>query len=167
MEKIKPVYFYCYYDSPVGKINIVKTNEGKITNIMFYGNLNQVKLLRFVTPKLDNNYFKSEIAQFEEYFRGERKKFDVEISFNYGSEFQKKVWNELLKIPYGETVSYKNIAERINNPNAVRAVGSANSFNPISIIVPCHRVIKTNGELGGYSAGVEIKKKLLDLESRK
>lgn len=166
MEKLKKaINYYCYYDSPVGKINIVKNSEDKVTNLMFYENLEQIRLLKFKKVTLNNEHFKNEITQLEEYFKGKRKKFDIEICFEYGSEFQKDVWREVLKIPYGETSTYKNIAESINNPKAVRAVGSANSFNPIPIIVPCHRVIKTNGSLGGYSAGVEIKKFLLNLES--
>lgn len=101
--------------------------------------------------------------QLEEYFRGERKNFDLPLEL-HGTDFQRRVWQELLKIPYGETVSYKNIAERVGNPYAARAVGMANHNNPIAIIVPCHRVIGADGRLGGYAGGVDFKVALLALE---
>lgn len=103
--------------------------------------------------------------QFQEYFSGIRKSFDLPIQMN-GTIFQKKVWNELLKIPYGQTRSYKQIAQNIGNPKAVRAVGMANNKNPLPIIIPCHRVIGSSGKLVGYAGGLNIKKKLLDLENR-
>ena len=83
----------------------------------------------------------------------------------HGTEFQHKVWNELCNTPYGETRSYKDIARKIGNPRAVRAVGGANNKNKLMIVVPCHRVIGTDGSLTGYAGGIEVKKKLLDLES--
>ncbi len=103
------------------------------------------------------------IRQLEEYLAGKRMAFDLTFDVS-GTEFQKKVWNELSKIPYGETRSYKDIACLLNNEKAVRAVGTANGRNPISIIVPCHRVIGSNGNLTGYAGGLSIKTKLLDLE---
>ena len=101
--------------------------------------------------------------QLQEYLCGKRRIFDLPIAL-HGTQFQIRVWNELLKIPYGVTVSYKYIACQIGNPRAARAVGTANHNNPIPIIVPCHRVVAANGGLGGYSGGVEIKRKLLALE---
>lgn len=103
--------------------------------------------------------------QLDEYFRGRRKKFDLPLRLR-GTEFQKRVWRELLNIPYGETASYKDIAIRLGNPNAARAVGMANHNNPVAIIVPCHRVITADGRLGGYAGGVDLKKKLLILENK-
>ncbi|MCH4071907.1 MAG: methylated-DNA--[protein]-cysteine S-methyltransferase [Pseudoramibacter sp.] len=101
--------------------------------------------------------------QLQEYFDGKRQNFD--LSFNArGTAFQKKVWKVLRQIPYGEIKSYKDIADAINNPTAPRAVGRANNKNPLNIIIPCHRVIATSGLLTGYAGGVEIKKKLLELE---
>lgn len=97
------------------------------------------------------------------YFRGDRKSFDIPLHL-IGTDFQKKVWNELIKIPYGETCTYGDIAEAIGNKKYSRAVGYANNQNPISIIVPCHRVIGSNGDLVGYGGGLEIKAKLLSLE---
>ena len=103
--------------------------------------------------------------QLNEYFCGKRKKFDVPINPK-GTEFQKQVWNELLKIPYGQTVTYKQIAQKIEKPNAARAVGMANHNNPIAIIVPCHRVVGSNSKLVGYAFGLERKQFLLDLENK-
>ena len=100
-----------------------------------------------------------------EYFSGERKKFDLPLYFE-GTEFQKSVWNELRKIPYGTTVSYKDIAEGINNEKAVRAVGNANNKNKIMIIVPCHRVIGKNGKLVGFAGGLDKKEFLLEHEKK-
>ncbi len=105
------------------------------------------------------------IAQLDEYFAGHRRAFDLKIRFT-GSPFQCSVWSELLKIPYGTTISYAELARRIGNPKAVRAVASANAANPISILVPCHRVIGSNHSLTGYAGGLDAKKHLLTLESR-
>jgi methylated-DNA-[protein]-cysteine S-methyltransferase len=107
----------------------------------------------------------SELAsqQLSEYFSGKRKSFDLPLE-PQGTEFQKKVWSALLEIPYGETRSYKDIAERIGNPKACRAVGGANNKNPIVIIIPCHRVIGAYGGLVGYGLGLPMKQQLLDIE---
>jgi methylated-DNA-[protein]-cysteine S-methyltransferase len=117
------------------------------------------------TTKLrpDDPYMFSVFTQLEEYFNTERKKFNIPLDIK-GTAFQKKIWNELSKIPYGKTVSYKKIAEKVGNKKALRAVGQANSQNPACLIIPCHRVINTNGKLGGYSAGLKVKERLLELE---
>lgn len=101
--------------------------------------------------------------QLNEYFEGKRKTFDLKLVLQ-GSEFQMKVWQQLLKIPYGETRSYKDIAKILKSPQASRAVGTANGKNPISLIVPCHRVINSGGGLGGYAGGLPTKTTLLNLE---
>jgi len=101
--------------------------------------------------------------QLTEYFNNRRKIFTVPLDLQ-GSDFQVQVWNELLTIPYGKAISYKTLAERIGNKDSVRAVGKANGSNPVPIIVPCHRVINSDGSLGGYSAGLPVKRKLLELE---
>ncbi|WP_413560376.1 methylated-DNA--[protein]-cysteine S-methyltransferase [Bdellovibrio sp. HCB209] len=98
-----------------------------------------------------------------EYLNGERTSFAIPLDPD-GTEFQKRVWNELAKIPYGKTKSYKDIATALKDPNACRAVGTANGRNPISIIVPCHRVIGANGKLTGYAGGLPVKEKLLAIE---
>ncbi|MPN64340.1 Methylated-DNA--protein-cysteine methyltransferase [bioreactor metagenome] len=110
-----------------------------------------------------NEILENTIAQLNEYFNGSRKAFDLKVSLN-GTDFQKNVWNELLKISYGETLSYKSLAIRVGNEKSVRAVGSANSRNKIWIIVPCHRVIGTNGSLTGYAGGIDRKQWLLNHE---
>lgn len=104
------------------------------------------------------------VRELEEYFEGQRKKFDVALDLE-GTRFQVRVWRELLKIPYGSTCSYGQIASKLKMPQAVRAVGAANGQNPLSIIVPCHRVISSTGKLTGYSGGLPVKSKLLELES--
>ena len=101
--------------------------------------------------------------QITEYLTGQRKEFDMPLELE-GTEFQRKVWAELQKIPYGQTRSYKDIAKSLKDANASRAVGTANGRNPISLIVPCHRVISSDGTMGGYAGGLPIKKMLLSLE---
>lgn len=108
---------------------------------------------------------KGAIRQLDEYFAGERREFSIPVVFT-GSPFQCSVWTELMKIPYGATISYAELARRINNPKAVRAVASANATNPISIFVPCHRVIGSNHKLTGYGGGLDAKQALLALEAR-
>ncbi len=103
-------------------------------------------------------------SQLDEYFAGKRKSFDVPYVLS-GTDFQKKVWDALTAIPYGETASYKDIAIKVGNPKASRAIGMANNKNPITIIVPCHRVIGSTGKLVGYAGGMSMKEKILDLES--
>lgn len=103
--------------------------------------------------------------QLDEYFEGRRKTFDLPLDVQ-GTDFQKSVWAELAKIPYGETTSYGEIARRLKNEKAVRAVGAANGRNPISIVVPCHRVIGANGALTGYAGGLPAKTKLLQIEKK-
>ena len=111
----------------------------------------------------ETELIKETYNQLNEYFEKKRRKFDIPIKL-HGSEFQNKVWNALCTIPYGETCTYKDIAKKIGNIKAVRAVGGANNKNPIMIIVPCHRVIGANGSLVGFGAGVEVKRYLLTLE---
>ncbi|MDD2591806.1 MAG: methylated-DNA--[protein]-cysteine S-methyltransferase [Erysipelotrichaceae bacterium] len=146
------------YQMPIGMIRIVAEDDA-IIRIDF-------------TDKLDQDHKQNEVAlikkahqQLIEYFKGKRKVFDININL-IGTPFQKQVWQQLLKIPYGETVSYKWIAENIEKPKAYRAVGMANNRNPISIIVPCHRVIGHDGSLVGYGGGLVTKKFLIDLEKK-
>ena len=103
------------------------------------------------------------IEQLDEYLRGDRNKFDIPLLM-VGTEFQKSVWNALMKVPYGLTSTYLQLAENVNNKKAVRAVASANGANAISLIIPCHRIIGSNGELVGYAGGLPVKKRLLELE---
>lgn len=103
------------------------------------------------------------VRQVEEYLDGKRSQFDLPLE-PIGTEFQRKVWRELARIPYGKTISYTELARKIRNERAVRAVGTANGRNPLSLVIPCHRVIAADGTLGGYAGGLEIKKRLLELE---
>lgn len=144
-----------FYETEIGIIGIRENNKS-ITDIYF--------------SKVDTNdniketeLIKECFKQLKEYFDGSRVKFDLPLEVK-GTEFQKKVWNELLKIPYGQTKSYKDIAIAIGNERASRAVGMANNKNPIPIIIPCHRVIGSNGKLVGYAGGVNVKEKLLNIE---
>ena len=102
-------------------------------------------------------------AQISEYLAGQRKGFNVPIRIE-GTEFRKKVWNELLKIPYGTTITYKELAQRIGSPTACRAVANACGANPLPILIPCHRVTASGGKPGGYTGGIDIKEALLELE---
>jgi O-6-methylguanine DNA methyltransferase len=111
----------------------------------------------------DDPYMFGVFRQLNEYFNLERKNFDVPLDI-FGTQFQIQVWNEVKKIPYGETITYKALANRINNPGSVRAVGGANSMNPVPIIIPCHRVVGIKGSLVGYAGGLELKEHLLELE---
>jgi methylated-DNA-[protein]-cysteine S-methyltransferase len=113
--------------------------------------------------KSDNAVIDKTIKELDEYFAGRRKEFDIPLLF-VGTDFQKKVWNELLKIPFGQTVSYMDIARKIKEPKGVRAVANAIGANPMSIIVPCHRVIASNNTLGGYAGGLKAKKALIERE---
>jgi methylated-DNA-[protein]-cysteine S-methyltransferase len=146
------------YKSPFGIITI-QEKDGAISHVY----------LPNAEPDISENsnaLLEKAERQFEEYFGGKRKIFDLPLTFHGYGDFAVKVYGELLKIPYGETVSYKYIAERIENPKACRAVGLANNKNPLAIIVPCHRVIGSNGKLVGYGGGLDLKIKLLELERR-
>ena len=108
---------------------------------------------------------KQAVQQLDEYFKGQRTVFELQLDWSGAAEFHRAVWNELLQIPYGRTTSYGAIAEKLGDPKSVRAVGQANKHNPIAIIVPCHRVIAKSGELQGYFYGLDFKRRLLALEN--
>ncbi len=148
-------------ESKVGPLYLVASNEG--LRGVFFGkqNLKLVKQLNLLNPV--DKILAQASEQLEEYFAGKRKRFSLALHFT-GTVFQKKVWQALSIIPFGQTVSYREIAKQIKNPRAVRAVGSANGKNPFCIIIPCHRVISSDGKLGGYSGGLAIKRALLKHE---
>lgn len=155
-----------YYQSPVGllKINI---NEGFITEIAFCDEspLENSPVTDEIIS-LENNIVLNEFKiQLDEYFAGKRTVFDLKIQ-QAGTPFQQQVWNELIKIPFGKTISYLQLSQRINNAKAVRAVGAANGKNNLPIIVPCHRVIGSNGTLTGYAGGLWRKQWLLEHENK-
>ena len=112
----------------------------------------------------DAKVLRNTISQLDEYINGQRQVFDIPLDLSTGTPFQQKVWEALLKIPYGKTISYAQLANHIGQPTACRAVANANGKNPISLIIPCHRVIASDGKLGGYTGGIEIKQTLLDIE---
>ena len=147
----------CFYESPVGMLGIAE-NGIAITDL-FFGNTMPNPMWQLLnTPLLTQA-----INQLEAYFSGERTAFDLPLGAE-GTEFQRSVWEALLRIPYGETRSYGQIAEAIGKPKAGRAVGMANHRNPIAIIIPCHRVIGSDGSLVGYGGGINVKTFLLQLE---
>ena len=148
------------FESPIGKLVLIASDK-KLISILFENTKPDV--LENSTKNQNNSILFQTEYQLNEYFSGNRKKFDIPLKLD-GTIFQKKVWKELQKIPYGETISYQELAKRVGDINKSRAVGNANGRNPIPIIVPCHRVILKNGKLGGYGGGLEIKRFLLDLE---
>ncbi|HEX6928917.1 MAG TPA: methylated-DNA--[protein]-cysteine S-methyltransferase [Gammaproteobacteria bacterium] len=154
---------WCRMQSPIGGLILVEEN-GELTEIGFVDGRHPARPPQGAGE--DARPFGNVIRQLEEYFAGKRRDFDLPLA-PHGTAFQQRVWNALLKIPFGKAVSYSDIAQRIGNPNAVRAVGLANGRNPIPVIIPCHRVIGKDGSLTGYGGGLPIKKKLLALEGIK
>lgn len=148
---------YIFIDTPVGRMTLAE-EDGYITNLA-YGEITFEDSCKNETELL----YKAK-KQLEEYFSGERKKFDLPLK-PVGTVFQRSVWEALLEIPYGEIVTYKTIANRIHQPCAARGVGMANNKNPIAIIIPCHRVIGAKGVIKGYSGGIDKLKILLTLEN--
>ncbi|PGZ88161.1 methylated-DNA--[protein]-cysteine S-methyltransferase [Bacillus sp. AFS029533] len=145
-----------YIDTPLGTLRIVGNAKG-VSYIDFVKEDND-EIQKIVPPSL-----KDAANELIEYFNGSRKEFSIQ-SIAKGTPFQESVWKELVKIKYGETASYADIANRIGNPKAVRAVANANARNPLSIIVPCHRIIGSNGKLTGYAGGLWRKEWLLNRE---
>ena len=153
--------FYSYIPTPIGRLCVVASEEG-LVNIDFENDPNPYPL---TSSDIYDPIKLSDVAeQFKLCFKKELTSFRLPLSPS-GTDFQKTVWQELQNIPYGEVISYKTLAQRIGNIKAVRAVGNANGKNPLPIVVPCHRVIGSNGTLTGFAGGLEIKQRLLDLES--
>jgi methylated-DNA-[protein]-cysteine S-methyltransferase len=151
---------YCYYKSPIGTLTL-QTNAQGLLGVWFQTQQNQPENLGRLNKQ--QPILTRTVAQLDEYFRGDRQHFMLPIASS-GTVFQQQVWSALATIPFGKTWCYQELANAINNPNAVRAVGLANSKNPISIIIPCHRVIGKNGKLTGYAGGIERKQALLEHE---
>ncbi|MBK7631456.1 MAG: methylated-DNA--[protein]-cysteine S-methyltransferase [Ignavibacteriales bacterium] len=153
-----------YSEEIISEINIVVLVSSKGVKKIFLNPKKEIKELSTATKlRSDDPYLFEIFNQLKEYFAGTRKKFDVPLDVE-GTEFQKRVWIELQKIPYGKTISYKTLSEKLGHVKAIRAVGTANGKNPIAIIIPCHRVIGADGKLVGYAGGLDIKEKLLHLE---
>jgi methylated-DNA-[protein]-cysteine S-methyltransferase len=153
---------YTKIDSPIGPLLLVADDSG-LRHIDFVNGRHLAK----VEPSWKENAkpLAETVRQLNAYFSGKLEDFDLPLA-PQGTTFQQAVWKSLCDIPYGETISYGELAKRIGNPNASRAVGLANGSNPIPIIIPCHRVIGSNGKLTGYGGGLPIKEKLLALEQR-
>ena len=160
---------YRTFQSPVGELTLV-ANARALTGV-FFRHCKRSEVIQGswiatspTAPRNDESILLEAQQQLTEYFAGKRTQFDLPLEFT-GTDFQKKVWAALLEIPYGQTKSYADIAKQVGLPKAVRAVGLANSKNPISIIAACHRVIGSRGKLTGYAGGLHNKKYLLELES--
>ncbi|MFC4075861.1 methylated-DNA--[protein]-cysteine S-methyltransferase [Salinithrix halophila] len=157
-------------ESPIGPILLALTNKGLCRLDFIKGEQAYITMKLWakewigpVRSERNDTALAPYVRQLQEYFEGKRRRFDISVDL-YGTSFQKLVWQQLQAIPYGELRSYKDVATAMGAPKAVRAVGGANNKNPVSIIVPCHRVIGSNGSLVGYGGGLAIKEYLLDLE---
>lgn len=158
-------FVYTYMDSPVGKLTLIGSDKGLAAILWENDRPGRVQ----ATPdiKADQHpVLLATIQQLQEYFEGKRTTFSITLDL-HGTAFQKDVWAILAAIPYGETRTYLQIAQQLNHPKAVRAVGAANGRNPVSIILPCHRVIATSGALTGFAGGLPVKAALLSLEGAK
>lgn len=155
VEPLQQERAWCLCRTPIGTVRITESEKG-VTGLRFCDGTEQA-------PEVSGIYLGEACRQLREYFSKKRRSFDVPLDLR-GSEFQRRVWDELQGIPYGETRSYQDIAASIGNPNAARAVGLANNRNPILIMIPCHRVVGKNKKLVGYAAGLERKEYLLALE---
>lgn len=153
--KIKSSVFYDSFESPLGTLYLVFSGNS-LAGISFRKPL-QIAFRKGSSPK-------NLRRELEDYFQGAGHGFTQKIKFLKGTDFEKKVWSYLKDIPFGETRTYKWLAEKVGNPSATRAVGKALSRNPIPIVLPCHRIIESDGSIGGYSSGVGIKRRLLEME---
>jgi len=153
--------FYWRASSPVGPLFLAASTKG-LVRLEFDGRVQKLNP-RTIHLHESKSAFAPYLRELNDYFAGERREFSFPLDLR-GTEFQLACWHALLEIPYGETRSYREIAEAIGHPHAYRAVGMSNNRNPVAIVVPCHRVIASSGSLCGYGGGLEIKRKLLDLE---
>jgi methylated-DNA-[protein]-cysteine S-methyltransferase len=149
--------YACTLDSPIGPLTVLVNADGALQRILFP---------KDAAPRdvvWDEEKCAPAAAQLAEYFAGARQSFDLPLA-PQGTEFQRRVWRELAAIPFGATIDYRSLAERVGRPGAARAVGRANATNPIPIVLPCHRVIGADGSLTGYAGGIETKRQLLEME---
>ena len=151
--------FYKEMESPVGKLKLAASADALVAILWERESPNRIKLATLSYDPQQPILIETE-RQLEEYFAGTRNEFNLPLE-PAGTEFQKKVWRALREIPYGQTRSYLDLAKRIDSAKAVRAVGAANGKNPLSIVVPCHRIVGANGALTGFAGGLEVKAKLL------
>jgi methylated-DNA-[protein]-cysteine S-methyltransferase len=154
---------YKMMESPVGRLKLVASDKGLAAILWEKRRTHQVCRMEMVEDAENPILVRTE-RELKEYFAGKRKTFSVALDM-MGTRFQKDVWEALLAIPFGETRSYGQLAKQLGNPRATRAVGAANGRNPVSIIVPCHRVVGSSGKLTGFGGGLDVKARLLSLES--
>ena len=160
-------YNYSIIETPIGSLSILADNNS--LKMLKFSDSFQSFEKKISMPKIlrkKNIVLKNVEKQIQEYFRKERKKFDIPLDISLGTTFQQTVWKSLIDIEYGSLASYADIARNVKRPKAYRAVGNANNSNPISIIIPCHRVVGSNGNLSGYGGGIDKKKFLIDLEEQ-
>jgi methylated-DNA-[protein]-cysteine S-methyltransferase len=155
---------YKTIESPIGKLKLVASDRGLVAILWDNDNPRRVRLSDLVENRKHPVLVETE-RELGEYFAGRRKAFSVALDMR-GTRFQKDVWEALFAIPFGETRSYGQLAKQLGNPRATRAVGAANGRNPVSIIVPCHRVIGASGKLTGFAGGLDVKARLLSLEGK-
>lgn len=153
---------YTFMDSPCGKL-MLAGEGGNLSILAFWNTQRALYESKLPSWRPELKSFKVALSQLNDYFAGRRRDFDLSLVIQ-GTDFQQQVYHALMQIPYGKTCTYGQIAKTIGNPKAVRAVGSANNRNKLPIIVPCHRVVGKGGSLVGYSAGLEVKQSLLNLE---
>ncbi len=153
---------YCYVDTKIGRLLLAGTDEALCRIEFQKGSPAEPEPGWVARP---TGVLDEAARQLREYFSGDRLEFDLPLAPE-GTPFQKTVWNRLTEIPYGETISYGELAKRVGNPKASRAVGAANGQNPLPIVVPCHRVIGANGKMTGFGGGIPVKEALLELEAR-
>ncbi len=163
--KIRENLYHSTFDIAGIHFDAFSTIKG-ISKLYLNANPDKFKDIKKTKLHPDDPFMFNLYNELKEYFNHQRKKFDIMLDIK-GTPFQKRVWKQLQKIPFGEIVSYKYIAVKIRQPKAFRAVGHANALNPVAIIIPCHRVVNVNGNLCGYAAGLSIKEKLLELEGCK
>jgi O-6-methylguanine DNA methyltransferase len=169
MKKNSPCY--TLFNSPVAPIVLISFH-GRLSHLLFFQSeqalfaqvMNQIKNRSGEIPVKDNRPFEKWHAMFNRYFSGEKVIFNEPICFMNGTVLQKKIWNGLMQIPYGTVRSYQDIADQLGMAKSARVIGGACATNPIPIIIPCHRVVRHDGTLGGYRPGIEIKKRLIALE---
>lgn len=160
--------YYTVLDTKIGRILVTRADKG-LNNLLFH----QPTWGRFfeeLKKKKDVELVKSEAKfsslrkQLNQYLSGKKVRFSEKLDLSSGTFFQQRVWKKMLEVPFGKTISYKKLASMVGSPKKARAVGNACATNPVSIIVPCHRIIKSDGGLGGYGGGIELKKRLLKIE---
>lgn len=158
-----PALAFTVIDSPLGRLTLAATDAG-LRAVLWEGDREDRVPLRLDIADANHPILLLAASQLNEYFAGQRKAFSVPLDVD-GTDFQRRVWNALRTIPFGQTWSYGQLARQIGSPSAMRAVGSANGRNPVSIITPCHRVIGANGTLTGFAGGLDVKARLLALEA--